>query len=190
MVIIIYFTTIYIKHSSHLCCYHPLLCYWVLLKLNFLNIWVLVYLLYFLSSFYFLELYLKALDFRLRIWDAAINVISQNVVFGHGASHEYVQLNNTHFLQGDYDFLDSNYNAHNQYLSFLIRFGVIGLLLVLITYILPLLKISKSFKKEYIGFILIIAGMAFIESVFNRHHGIVFCTAMLYYYNTMSKNDI
>jgi O-antigen ligase len=139
---------------------------------------------------FFFELYLKALDFRLNIWDEGITVISQNVFFGFGAPNEYLQLNVAHFLEGNYDFLDSNYNAHNQYLSFLIRFGLIGLLLIVMAYIIPYFKISKITKKEYIGFLLIVGGMAFVESLFNRHHGIVFCTIMLYYYNTMSKNEL
>lgn len=139
---------------------------------------------------YFFELYLKALDFRLRIWEEGTKVISQNFIFGHGASNEYMQLSVAHFLEGNYDFLDSNFNSHNQYLSFLIRFGLLGLLLVLSTFIVTYTKIRKPVIKEYAGFLLIVGLMAFIESLFNRHHGIVFCTAMLYYYNTMSKNDI
>lgn len=139
---------------------------------------------------WFLELYLKALDFRVRIWSEATKTISQSIVFGHGASNEYFQLNTAHFLEGDYDFLDSNYNAHNQYLSFLIRFGIAGLLLILASYVIPYTKIKDCFKKEYIGFLIIVSLMAFIESLFNRHHGIVFCTAMLYYYNTKSKNEV
>jgi O-antigen ligase len=139
---------------------------------------------------YFYELYILALDFRLKIWNAASNVIIQNPFFGHGASNEYLQLNTMHFLSGDYDFLDSNYNAHNQYLSFLVRFGLIGLLLVLATYLFPINRIEQSLKKEYIGFLLVIFLMSLIESLFNRHHGIVFCTIMLYYYNTMKRDEL
>lgn len=139
---------------------------------------------------YFYELYILALDFRLKIWRAATNVVMQNPFFGYGASNEYLQLNTIHFLRGDYDFLDSNYNAHNQYLSFLVRFGGVGLLLVLVTYLFPTYRIDRSFKKEYIGFLLVVFLMSLIESLFNRHHGIVFCTIMLYYYNTMKRDEL
>ena len=137
----------------------------------------------------FLELYLIALDFRIRIWNAALEVISKNIIFGFGSLNEYFQLNKVHFLQGNYDFLDSNFNAHNQYLSFLLRFGIIGLFLIIAAFFVPLLRISNFLLKEYLGFLVIIFLMFFIESVYNRHHGIVFCTIMLYYYNTMRNSD-
>ncbi len=186
---------VFFKSKAAFAIFFLVLAYHVISKIKrslFKNLFVLVAISAIIIVFnnWFLELYLRALDFRVRIWDEAAKVISQNIIFGHGASNEYLQLNIAHFLEGDYDFLDSNYNAHNQYLSFLIRFGLVGLLLVLATYVVAFTKIKISFKKEYVGFLLIIGSMAFIESLFNRHHGIVFCTAMLYYYNTMSKNEL
>lgn len=139
---------------------------------------------------FFLELYLTALDFRVRIWSEATKAISQNLFFGYGSANEYLQLNTAHFLNGNFDFLDSNYNSHNQYLSFALKFGLIGLLLILAAYIIPYNKMRTSFRKEYLGFLIVLFFMAFIESLFNRHHGIVFCSIMLYYYNSMCKNEL
>ncbi|GGZ89234.1 O-antigen ligase family protein [Algibacter mikhailovii] len=139
---------------------------------------------------FLLDLYLRAFDFRLRIWSAATEMISQNIIFGYGSLNEYLQLNIAHFLHGNYEFLDFNYNAHNQYLSFLLKFGLIGLLLILMSFGIPFFKNIKLLKKEYIGFLIIVGLMCFIESIYNRHHGIVLCTLMLYYYNTINMNEI
>lgn len=136
---------------------------------------------------YFLELYLKAIDFRSRIWIEGVQLIRENPVFGYGTLNEHLRLNENHFLSGNYDFLDSYYNSHNQYLTFLIKFGFIGLALIATTFILPFFKLKNKLKEEYFMFLLIVGFMALIESIYNRHHGIVFCTIFLYYYSSLSN---
>ena len=166
--------------------YHTL----VKLKLDFIKVLCLVVsgiLLIFLFNTFFYQIYLEALDFRSRIWEAAITVIADNPIFGYGSLNEYKILNFRHFLDGNYDFLDSNLNAHNQFLSFTIKFGVIGLTLMLLSFSYPLFKMHSSLKKEYMGFLIIMFFMCCIESFFNRHHGIVFFCIMLFYYNTLGN---
>ena len=134
----------------------------------------------------FLKIYLQAIDFRGRIWSVAVDLIKQKPLFGYGGSNEHYVINRAHFINGNYDFLDSHLNAHNQYLTFLLKFGLIGLALIISAFILPLNKMKDSLKKEYIGFLILVGLMAFIESFYNRHHGIVFCTIFLFYYNTIN----
>lgn len=158
---------------------------WNKLKIILLSISVIVLLIIF--NQYFLELYLKAIDFRSRIWIEAVQLIQQAPFFGYGTLNEHLMLNKNHFLSGNYDFLDSHYNSHNQYLTFLIKFGFIGLALITTTFILPVFKLKHKLKKEYFIFLLIVGFMALIESIYNRHHGIVFCTIFLYYYSSLNK---
>lgn len=139
----------------------------------------------FIFNTFLLELYLRALDFRTRIWEVALDYILQNPLLGYGGNHEHDLLNKGHFLNGNYDFLDSNLNAHNQFLTFLLKFGIIGFLLILFSFISPLFKMNFNLKKEYFGFLILFFCMGFIESLYNRHHGIVFCTIALYYYNSI-----
>ncbi|WP_242092369.1 O-antigen ligase family protein [Aestuariivivens sediminicola] len=136
---------------------------------------------------FFFELYLKALDFRSRIWNVAIESIMQQPLLGYGNINEYDILNTGHFLNGNYDFLDSHLNAHNQFLTSLLKFGLVGFILMFIPYSYPLLKGKNSIRYEYIGFLIVMIPMSFVESFFNRHHGIVFFCITLYYYHTMSK---
>lgn len=160
------------------------------LKLNKLTILLLsisFILLIVVFNQYFLELYLKAIDFRSRIWIEGVQLVKENLLFGYGALNEHLRLNENHFLSGNYDFLDSYYNSHNQYLTFLIKFGFIGLALIVTTFILPFFKLKNKLKEEYFMFLLIVGFMALIESIYNRHHGIVFCTIFLYYYSSLSN---
>lgn len=144
-------------------------------------------------SKFFLELYMRAIDFRGRIWSTGVDLIQQAPFFGYGGSKEHYVINRAHFINGNYDFLDRNLNSHNQYLTFLIKFGLIGLVLILSSYLTPIFRMKKQLKKEYIGFLILMGLMVFIESFYNRHHGIVFCTIFLFYYNSIvqiNKTDI
>jgi O-antigen ligase len=138
----------------------------------------------------FYNIYLDALDFRLRIWSAALEIISKKPLFGYGSSNEQILLNKQHFINGNYDFLDSELNTHNQLLTFILKFGLIGLSLIIISYIIPFRRMKTNLRKEYIGFLILFFLMAFIESLYNRHHGIVFCSVILYYYNIKSKTQV
>lgn len=139
---------------------------------------------------FFLDTYVRAIDFRASIWAVVIDSIKQSPIVGYGGSKEHLVINKLHFLNGNYDFLDSNYNSHNQYLTFLIKFGFIGLSLIATTFILPIFSLKNRLKREYYVFLFIIGLMAMIESLYNRHHGIAFCTIFLYYYSSLSKFKI
>ena len=130
--------------------------------------------------------YENALDFRLQLWDAAVTSIKDNPILGNTAYPEKMVLNYQHYLSGKYYFLDSNLNTHNQYLSLILRFGILGFLLFMSTFVLVAKRIT--FKKidnkinEAIGFIFIILSVFYTENILDRHHGIVWFTIFLNYY--------
>ncbi|WP_242158109.1 O-antigen ligase family protein [Aestuariivivens sediminis] len=135
---------------------------------------------------YFHKLFTDALDFRSRIWAVAIEYILHNPIFGYGSNNEHAILNRGHFLIGNYDFLDSNLNTHNQFLTFLLKFGLVGFVLVLSPFVYIVMKVNKPLRQEYLGFLILLFCMSFIESLYNRHHGIVFICLTLYYYHNLS----
>ena len=98
-------------------------------------------------------------------------------------------LNKRHFINGDYYFLDSNLNTHNQSLTFLLKFGLMGFLLMLSSWLYPILRTDSNTKKEIYGFLFLMFSMMLIESMYNRHHGIVFITVLLYYYSSIISNS-
>ena len=61
--------------------------------------------------------YIDALEYRIQIWEAAVEAIKQKPFFGNLQDSEKNVINFQHYLNGKYYFLDSNLNSHNQYLS-------------------------------------------------------------------------
>ncbi len=137
--------------------------------------------------------YQKALDFRLQIWEAGTKIFKQNMIFGELSQPEKDVLNFQHYLDGKYYFLDSDLNMHNQYLSFLMRFGIVGFLLFVL-YNLNLVKnaFTSAHKKrlqECIGFAIILGLIFYTENILNRHHGIVFFSMFFNYYLIKLSSD-
>lgn len=137
--------------------------------------------------------YETALDYRTEIWQASIAQIKKNVVFGNLAQDEKQLLNYQHFLSGKHYFLDMDINSHNQYLSIILKLGLLGLFIFLLYAVLFLKSLKNTFpiaeSREALGFALIIAITCFIENIFDRHHGIVFFTVFYNYYIVLLADE-
>ncbi|MBO3096741.1 O-antigen ligase family protein [Gelidibacter pelagius] len=137
--------------------------------------------------------YKNAMDFRLEIWDQSINSIKENLLFGNLKMQEKDLLNEKHYLNGRYDLMDSDLNSHNQYLSILLKYGIIGSI-ILTLYILNLIMAfnkttPKETVKSVLGFSVIILTIFYIENILDRHHGIVFVTVFYNYYLVAVQNE-
>jgi len=130
--------------------------------------------------------YQRAMDFRLQIWDAGWAVFKKHMIFGDLQYPEKDALNYQHYLDGKYYFLDSDLNTHNQYLSFLMRFGILGAILFsFYAFYITKLTLKTRDRKElktFFGFAIILLMVCYIENILNRHHGIVFFTVFYNYY--------
>ncbi len=137
--------------------------------------------------------YTSALDFRLEIWNQSLKSVKENLFFGDLKMQEKDILNEKHYLNGRYDLMTSDLNSHNQYLSILIKYGIIGLLLVLL-YTFNLINVlnrstTKETFKSVLGFSVIILTVFYIENVLDRHHGIVFVFVFYNYYLVALQNE-
>ena len=137
--------------------------------------------------------YENALDFRLQIWEQSVKVFKENPVLGDSELPEKDLLNYQHYLSGKYFFLDSDLNSHNQYLSILMRFGLVGSIILLLSalYAITLLINCDEIhiKNEFIGVSLIILFVFYIENILDRHHGIVFFAVFFNYYLVALENE-
>ncbi|MCK7589533.1 O-antigen ligase family protein [Subsaxibacter sp. CAU 1640] len=137
--------------------------------------------------------YEHAMDFRLAIWEESFELIKENPIFGSMKYAEKDLLNYKHYLKGKYYFMDSDLNSHNQYLSIFIKYGVFGAFILSMYGILFFNCISKlttkAALKEFLGFAIIISIALYIENLFDRHHGIVFCTVFFNYYLIKVENE-
>jgi hypothetical protein len=136
--------------------------------------------------------YLNALDYRVEIWEASIDVIEENFFSGNLKHPEKSLLNFQHYLAGEYYFLDRDLNCHNQYLSIMIKYGFFGVFIfsLLLVNMVRKTNINTQSKtiKEVVGFLTILALVFYIESIFDRHHGIVFFTVFYNYYLVSIEN--
>lgn len=136
--------------------------------------------------------YEKALDFRLQIWEVSFKEFEDNPLTGNLKLPEKDILNYHHYINGKYYFLDSDLNSHNQYLSILMRFGLIGFIVLFLYGINVFHKTnpgtSRIDVRELFGFFIIVLIICYIENILDRHHGIVYVTIFYNYYLVAIEN--
>ncbi|MEO8771299.1 MAG: O-antigen ligase family protein [Ferruginibacter sp.] len=113
-------------------------------------------------------------DTRLQRWEASYNLILNAPIIGHGSGTETPLLKEIYFKRKMYSSYLNAMNVHNQYLSFLINSGVLGLLIYSLTL---LWGFWQSFKKKdllFFCFLSVIAIVSFSENLLVVNKGIFF----------------
>lgn len=119
-------------------------------------------------------LIIESTEPRMARWEAALELVKKSPIVGYGSGSEKELLKNKYFEKKFYNSYLNEFNAHNEYLSILINWGMAGL--VLYGYIL-LQGSYIAFKKRdvlFSGFILIIAIVSVSENVLELNKGIFF----------------
>ncbi|MEO5998827.1 MAG: O-antigen ligase family protein [Chitinophagaceae bacterium] len=111
---------------------------------------------------------------RLVRWQAAWPLVKQSPVIGHGTGSEVSLLKEEYFQKKLFISYLNQLNAHNQYLSFLIRSGIIGLAVFLFV-------LGVGFKqaftlKDYIfcSFLIVVSVVSLSENILDVNKGIFF----------------
>jgi len=86
------------------------------------------------------------------------------------------------------DAIDQKLNLHNQYLDTIHEVGVVGLLLLLALFVIPLvvMRRKKTFDVIYVCFILMIVFNSLFESIFETQKGIIFFS----FFNILMFNNL
>jgi O-antigen ligase len=111
---------------------------------------------------------------RMKRWVLELDLIRQSPWIGYGSGSEKQVLKNKYFEEKFYRSYLVELNAHNQYFSFLINSGMIGLLLYL--YIL-FFGFSKAIKRRdflLLSFLILIAVVSVSENILDVNKGIFF----------------
>lgn len=109
---------------------------------------------------------------RFAIWRAAFDVIRENPVVGVGLDFEKEALAEV-FRKTEVPWLIDNFNnSHNQFLSCLISFGIVGCLLLIFYFIVLFRQAYLQRSWIYFEFMAIILFVSLTESIFNRGLGI------------------
>ncbi len=112
-------------------------------------------------------------NYRYGIWYCATNLISDHFVLGVGADKVQEKLNDCYneFTYKSYeDFSKVIYNTHNQYFDQMLKFGVFGLILFVVT----LFYFYPNSSVLYQTFILVVAIAFLTENLLDRQIGVVF----------------
>jgi O-antigen ligase len=107
-------------------------------------------------------------------WKAALEVASKKPVIGYGAGSELNILGEKYFAKKMYISFVNRLNAHNQYLSFLLTTGIIGLLIYLITLYYGFEIAFRHRDMLFFIFMLTIAIVSVSESLLNAEKGVYF----------------
>ncbi|MCF6349957.1 MAG: O-antigen ligase family protein [Flavobacteriaceae bacterium] len=113
----------------------------------------------------------NGVDDRKKIWKSSFELIKNKPIIGYGIGDAQKELNKIYKKNG---FYKSNMNAHNQYLQFIMDYGLVFTLLILLLIMMLLLKLLKHKNYFYFISIFILLLVFLTESLLNRQLGIVF----------------
>lgn len=111
---------------------------------------------------------------RIERWKAALELVPGSPLIGYGSGDEIGMLK-TKYVEKDLfiSYLES-FNAHNQYLSYLLKNGIIGLILFLAAMCYYLVIAIRARNFIYISFLISIMIGFFTENILDANKGIYF----------------
>ena len=113
-------------------------------------------------------------DPRLARWSVAISVGAQSPVIGHGAGTEIGLLKDPFFDHQFYRSYLAGLNAHNQFISFFIKSGVVGLMVYLCVLAFGIRAAVTKRDLLLMAFMVIITAVSFSENFLDVDKGIFF----------------
>jgi O-antigen ligase len=111
---------------------------------------------------------------RMERWAAAAEIVQQAPLLGHGSGAEKDLLQDKYYEKKMYGSFLNEFNAHNQYLYFLICFGAAGLLLYLFVLYRGMALAWHQRDVVFAAFMVLIAVVSVSENVLNLNKGVFF----------------
>ena len=111
---------------------------------------------------------------RMQRWESAWQLIKQSPVYGYGSGSEVALLKDVYYKDKLYHSYLHDLNAHNQYLSMLIKTGIPGLLILFFLFYSGFRVAFRTKDLLLAGFIVIICVVSFSENVMDANKGIFF----------------
>lgn len=113
-------------------------------------------------------------DPRLARWQLALKLAAKSPVIGHGAGSEIGLLKEEFFGHHFYRSYLAGLNAHSEFISLLIKAGLVGLLVYLVTLYSGFRQAIRRRDVLLFSFMLIIATVSFSENLLDVDKGIFF----------------
>lgn len=113
-------------------------------------------------------------DSRFSRWKIAWELIKEQPLLGYGTGTERDVLAEQFKINQMKVSYESRYNAHNQFIGFTLRYGIIGLGLVLLFFIKNIQIAVYSRDYAFLCFLFIIIGVCLVENYLDRNMGLNF----------------
>ena len=116
----------------------------------------------------------NTLDVRKMITQGDLDLASEHFVAGVGPQNLQKKLDQCYYQFEGNAFDRHNFNTHNQYFDYLLSYGIMGLIVLLIVVIVPLYKAIRGGDAILMSFIVLIMLCMLTENILSRQAGIVF----------------
>lgn len=111
---------------------------------------------------------------RIERWKGAIELIEDSPLIGYGTGDEIKMLKFKYLIHRQYVSYFYQFNAHNQYLSYTIKHGVLGLLVFIMIFFYYVRFGIKNGDSLYASFIILLLISFFTENILDANKGIFF----------------
>ena len=121
----------------------------------------------------------QTFESRTSRWECAFELFKQSPVIGYGTGSEVKLLKEKYYQKQMYVSYINEFNAHNEYLSFMLKSGILGLFIYL--YVLATGFINAWQKKDFFffSFLIIISIVSISENILDTNKGIFFFSFFL-----------
>lgn len=128
-------------------------------------------------------------DPRLGRWNAAVELVIKAPFTGHGAGSEIGLLQDVFFEKKYYNAYLHRLNAHSQYLSLLIKAGITGLFIYLVTLFFGFRSAFLRADPLFFTFMVLIAIVGISENLLDVDKGIIFYAFFFSFFVFSSKEE-
>jgi O-antigen ligase len=116
----------------------------------------------------------QRVESRILRWKLAVDLIKQKPIIGHSAGSEIPLLQDQYFAKKYYTSYLHRLNAHNEYMSFLIKSGIWGLAIYIIMLIYGFRLAARKKDVVFFGFMLLLAIVSLSENILDVDKGVMF----------------
>lgn len=117
---------------------------------------------------------------RIEFAKAAVSIIKENFWFGVGTGNWKVEFNKAYVKNGSKLNKNLYASSHNQYLNYMVKFGVLGFILIMFLIIYPVIRMRKYRDPLFLIFLLFMFFANFADSNFESHMGSSFFVFFYY----------
>jgi O-antigen ligase len=111
---------------------------------------------------------------RMAVWLTATGIIKTSPLFGVGTGDVKDALMEGYRARQVLPAIEHKFNAHNQYLQTTVTLGLMGLLVLVATLLLPAVRAFRTRQDLYLIFLVIFAFNILVESMLEIQAGVVF----------------